>query len=87
MWAYFHESEKGKISMAVLNSEKVIGINCGEFSYSEIPHKFSMIFGVSGTLKTLTNTEKIIIKDEYNIHCITCAPSVYGISNLIFSER
>ena len=40
--------------------------------------------GVSGTLETLSEEEKTIIKDHFNIHYYTYLPSVYGDNNLKF---
>ena len=70
-----------------MNKNKVIGLNCGEFSFAEVPHEFELILGVSGTLKTLSDSEKKIISEAYKIENFTYSPSVYGDSNLIFDER
>lgn len=37
------------------------------FYYAEIPKKFDLILGVTGTLDSLGNYEKDILKDKYNI--------------------
>lgn len=55
-------------------------MNCGEFSYSEIPKYYTMILGVTGTLEQLSAPEKNIIEDVYNITNSTYSPSVYGSS-------
>jgi hypothetical protein len=34
----------------------------GEFSYAELPMYFNNIFGVSGTLKTLSKSKKDIMR-------------------------
>ena len=50
---YFIEWERGKISDEML--EKQIGFNlkCGKFSYAEIPKIYSLMIGVSGTVKVM----------------------------------
>ena len=47
------EWERGKISDEML--EKQIGFNlkCGKFSYAEIPKIYSLMIGVSGTVKVM----------------------------------
>jgi hypothetical protein len=39
------------VTQTTLNNEKAIGINCGEFSFAEIPKNYTMILGVTGTLE------------------------------------
>jgi hypothetical protein len=36
------------------------------------------IMGVSGTLKTMSQVEKKIISDDYNIKIFTYMPSIFG---------
>jgi len=43
--------------------------------------------GVTGTLETLTKSEKHIIKEVYNIRHETYAPSVYGDVNLVYNPK
>lgn len=50
VFAYYRQFEKKTVSEETLNENKVIGINCGVFSYAEIPHYFGITMGVSGTL-------------------------------------
>ncbi|RNA15556.1 helicase carboxy-terminal domain [Brachionus plicatilis] len=54
LFAYFNEHERGNISSDSLNDYLGLGIQCGKFSFSEIPKQFDFIFGVSGTLKNLS---------------------------------
>ena len=63
MFAYYKEHELGTVSDETLKANKTLIINCGEFSYAEVPHFFSIILGVSGTLEAppLTEIEKNII--------------------------
>jgi hypothetical protein len=37
LFAYFLEHEKGNISETSMEANITIGINCGEFSYADIP--------------------------------------------------
>ena len=43
--------------------------------------------GVSGTLKTLSDQEKNIIKVHYNIDFHTYMPSMFGANNLKFDKK
>ncbi|CAG9315944.1 unnamed protein product [Blepharisma stoltei] len=87
LFAYYLENEKGKIPTESLNENIFIGINCGMFSFAEIPHKFKYIMGVTGTLKTLGDYEKIIIQNEYKIALNTYMPSVFGENNRKFRKN
>ncbi len=62
-FAYFQEWERQKVDVEQLN--KCIGINleCGHLSYAEIPRNYQKKFGVTGTLETLHDEQKKLIKD------------------------
>ncbi|CAF0934036.1 unnamed protein product [Adineta steineri] len=81
VWTYYYENEKGNISKDSLDDNVGILINCGTFSYAEMPHEFVFIGGVTGTLKTLAKVEKKILENVYSITRKTYIPSVYGESN------
>ncbi|KAL4508491.1 hypothetical protein ABPG72_003795 [Tetrahymena utriculariae] len=87
LFAYFHEYEQGRVSLKSLEENCFIGIRCGSFSYAEIPLRFEFIVGVSGTIKTLSEPEWYIIKNEYNINTFTIIPSVFGKNKLKFAEK
>ena len=87
LFAYYHEHEKGNISKESLNESICIRISCGSFSYAEIPIQFEYIMGVTGTLETLTDPEKKVIRNDYKVRKETYAPSVFGQNNLRFKEK
>jgi hypothetical protein len=78
IWAYYHKSEKGTISQSSLKDNVGIIMNCGTFSYAEIPHDFDYITGVTGTLRTLAEPEKDILRRVYAVHRNTYIPSIFG---------
>jgi hypothetical protein len=55
MFAYMHEIEKGSIKVPKSYGYKYLNINCGNYSYADIPAIFAYKLGVSGTLKCLTS--------------------------------
>jgi len=59
-----------------------INVNCGNISYADIPKGFDNIFGVSGTLKTLSAPELDIVQNHFKINIFTYVPSVFGKNNL-----
>ena len=62
------------------NEYGFMGVEIGGVSYSEIPlTAFSRIFGVSGTLRELTEQENSLLK-EYAIDRISFYPSFFGAS-------
>eukprot|EP01133_Synstelium_polycarpum_P012772 gene12772-14983_t len=86
-FAYLAEFDKGTITERTLKSELVMHLQCGAFSYAKLPGKFDKILGVSGTLETLSETTKSIIKLGFNIHKSTFIPSVFGQTQLVFKEN
>ncbi|CAF4894014.1 unnamed protein product, partial [Rotaria sp. Silwood1] len=86
IWAYYHEHEKDNISKVSLETNVGIIVNCGTFSYAEMPHEFAYITGVTGTLKTLATSEQNILRKVYNVQKKTFIPSVFGSSNRMFNS-
>ncbi len=87
IWAYYHEYEQAKISTSSLEANVGIIINCGTFSYAEMPHDFAYITGVTGTLRTLSTPEKDILTKVYNVHKNTFMPSVFGENVRTYNPR
>ena len=87
LFAYYYEHEKGRISQQSLDENISVIINCGSFSYAEIPFRYQFIMGVTGTLETLSGPEKDVIQNDYKIRKNTFTPSVFGRNNLRFIER
>ncbi|XP_039429564.1 uncharacterized protein LOC120412980 [Culex pipiens pallens] len=58
----------------------------GCVSYAKLPQSYPLILGVTGTLTTLSNYEKMVVKKSYNIHKSSVMPSFFGTSNLNFNE-
>lgn len=87
LFAYYYEHEKGHITKESLHANVSIRINCGSFSYTEIPLEFEYIIGVTGTLETLSDLEKSVIQKDYKIMKYTYIPSVFGENNLRFQPE
>ena len=81
IWTYYYEHENSFISQSCLEENGGIVINCETFSYAEIPHENVCITGVTGTLKTLSQTEIDILRRVYHIDKKTYMPSVFRKSN------
>jgi len=95
VFAYYEEYNSGKVDKAGLDDLKVILIDCGAFSFADIPYRYQHIFGVTGTLKDLSVPEKQVLKEDYGIDTFTFMPSVFGdkrmdgrvSTNLRFDEK
>ncbi|CAF1610759.1 unnamed protein product [Rotaria magnacalcarata] len=85
VWTYYQEKQNGNISQSSLEENVGILVNCGTFSYAEMPHEFAYITGVTGTLRTLVKTETDILKYVYNVQKNTFMPSVFGKSNRTYN--
>jgi hypothetical protein len=86
IFAYFKESEANppRITKPTLNNKLVLTVDCGSYSYAEIPKQYDSVMGVTGTLKTLSNPEKKLLTDVYKIQIFSYIPSVYGKTKLNF---
>ncbi|CAF3697929.1 unnamed protein product [Rotaria sp. Silwood1] len=87
VWAYYQENGNGNISQSSLEANVGIIVNCGTFSYAEMPHEFAYITGVTGTLRTLVRTETDILRYVYNVQKYTFMPSVFGRSNRTYNPN
>jgi hypothetical protein len=96
LWTYFTEMEAGRVTEAALVEHLGLLIECGQFSYAEIPaQRYEIILGVTGTLvpeteggpHPLGSFERDIIHNDYKIKGCTELPSVYGEKNLTFREH
>jgi len=52
LFSYY--KEKANVSPDAFKNAQALGINCGKFSYSEIPKNFFITMGVTGTLSCLS---------------------------------
>jgi SecA DEAD-like domain len=86
-FAYLNERDRKTIPHGVAQEHLGLTINCGQFSYSEVPHEYAAILGVTGTLATLGNFETTVKNREYNIEKSTFTPPIYGDSQLAFKEK
>jgi len=84
-FAYFHFHEKGQISDQSLQDNIGFHVVYGIFSYAEIPKRFDVVMGVSGTLTELLPEEKQILS-SYNINKINLCASMYGENQLKFER-
>mmetsp|Transcript_25094 Transcript_25094/g.54270 ORF Transcript_25094/g.54270 Transcript_25094/m.54270 type:complete len:3102 (+) Transcript_25094:270-9575(+) len=85
LFAYYKAHAEGKISLNSLNAKKCATIDCGSYSFAEIPKMYKFVLGVSGTLDTLSPSEQTLLTDVYNIRKRSFTPSVYGQNKLSFS--
>jgi len=95
LWTYFEEVKSKRVSGAALELQLGLIIDCGQFSYAEIPKRYELILGVTGTLmpemkngaQPLGRFEQDIIRNDYKITGQTELPSVFGERNLFFQEN
>jgi hypothetical protein len=88
LFAYYQAAHEGKISAAALKEQKCIRIDCGAYSYAEIPKIYDHLMGVSGTLEALQDAERDILYSAYKVQRLTYTASVYSdaTSKLTFSD-
>lgn len=49
----------------------------GAMSYAEVPAAFPFIFGVTGSLDTLPDKQRAVLKDKYNVRTFSYFPSFW----------
>jgi hypothetical protein len=88
LFAYFNEFEKGNVTKQNLENNIYMTVKCGSFAYAEIPNLFDVIYGVSGTLRTLVDCklQRKVVEEQFNISKFSFTPSVFGSNNLLFPE-
>ncbi|ETO08110.1 hypothetical protein RFI_29276 [Reticulomyxa filosa] len=87
LFAYYHEHEQNKISDDSFKKNIFLSFQIGSFSYVTVPEHFYSIMGVSGTLETLSASEKGVMEKGYHISKHTYLPSLFGKSRLVFAEK
>ncbi len=86
-FAYLHERDGGFVTNETAQQHLGLTVNCGQFSYAEVPKHFACILGVTGTLSTLGEFETSVKNEEYHITKSTFTPSIYGDSQLVWKEK
>lgn len=86
IFAYFKEHELGNITKSARDLRANILIDCGAFSYAEVPKQYQVVLGVTGTLKTLSVPERRLLEEIYQIKKFSYMPSVYGQNHLDFAK-
>ena len=89
LWAYFHESKKGNIDRSVFKEQVGLQVSCGLFPYSDLLKKqpYQAILGVTGTLADMSDVEREVVAQEFNINSQTFLPSAFGSKELESSSR
>jgi hypothetical protein len=82
LYIFEHERDPGKIDEVARNRNIALKFWCGGFSYAEIPKKYNSVLGVTGTLEDLSQKEKEILKNDFQIKLQTFVPSMYKKTNL-----
>jgi hypothetical protein len=81
LWNYYAERDRG----IKVRFDKSVTINCGKFSFAELPKGYNFILGVSGTLTSLSKLESSLLQ-KYEIARLTIMPSIFGIKKKSFDE-
>ena len=87
LFAYFNEVENAKIEPETLKSKMGLNIQCGKFSYAEMPLTYKRIVGVTGTLESMSSVERKVIEVDFRIKRHTITPSIYGDKQLTFRRE
>jgi hypothetical protein len=80
IFAHIKENKFGRVSEPDMLKNLKVLVQCGHFLFAKLPCKFNLVLGVTGTLETLTETEKDIVCNQYQISRFVIMLSVYGVN-------
>ena len=86
MFMYMKEYESKNLSRESMLKSLVGRLNCGGFSYAEIPNMYDGLMGVTGTLQQIVEGPDGALLRDYKISKFTYMPSVYGTNKLVFAR-
>jgi hypothetical protein len=78
MFAYLCEEAKGRVAAEATQKSLKLLVNCGTFLFAKFPGRFDLVSGVTGTLETLGEAERALIRGEYRVGKFVYLPSAYG---------
>ncbi|CAE7330897.1 unnamed protein product [Symbiodinium sp. CCMP2592] len=86
VFAYLNFEKTGKLAAEQVKPHVGIDLLCGRFSFADLPNMYSLILGVTGTLRELWDIPefKDMLQKEYEINHFTYLPSIFGTSQLLF---
>lgn len=87
LFAYIDYYEKGQITQQALDAKIGLLIECGQFSYAEILKHYRYVFGVTGTLSTLSPQEKELVNTVLKTDKFTYMPSSYEAPRFCFDKE
>ena len=88
IWAYFHENRiNNKVSINDLSKQLFNNLIVAGFSYSKLPFYFQSILGVTGTLESMSDGQKEILRKEFGVNKMYVQPSIYPPSNRVISFK
>ncbi|KRX09621.1 P-loop containing nucleoside triphosphate hydrolase [Pseudocohnilembus persalinus] len=88
-FAYIYESQNQPNLISEQNVSEHLGLylTCGFIAYAKIFEFFEKIYGVTGTLKEISNDMEIILNDQFDIKLKTYTPSIFQDKRLKFSTQ
>eukprot|EP00808_Paulinella_micropora_P015701 g27497.t1 len=89
-FAYLYEADQknGRIKASTAEEHLGLTIPCGSFSYAAVPKAtFACTLGVTGTLSTMEDFEREVLKSEFKILLSTLTPSIYPNDKFKFDEQ
>ena len=87
LFAYFKEHDNGKVTAAALEKHIALSATGYQFSYAAMLKMYDNILGVSGTLRELSDSQRKVLSDEYDVKNATYLRSVYGRNKLCFDAN
>jgi len=84
---YFEHHVNNVISANSLNHVIAMYLKCGAFSYAEVPKRFNVIMGVTGTLRHLSVPERKTMDEKYGLKVHTYMPSLFGPNKNRFDQQ
>jgi hypothetical protein len=81
VFANCFEYERKSVSELSYRAALKITFNIAPFSYCELPNFFQSILGVSGTISSISESKRTVLRQKYKIAEMYEVPSIYGQNN------
>ena len=85
IFAYYHQYHINKKITDVnqLERQAMVNLAAAAFSYAKLPGYFKSILGVTGTLQSMSDGQKRILDEKFEVKKRYVQPSIYPASNRI----
>lgn len=86
-FAYIKEHELGSVTAAIMKARVGLSFSIGSISNAEFPFRYDAVLGITGTLSSLGQTDRLTLQTKYELRNHLSIPSVFGENRLEFTKN